>query len=551
MEGYNSSVGVGMLDIALGKIYHDPFVIFREYIQNACDSIELASRDGYFKSDAEKTVAIKITKKNISFEDRGVGVSITSIGKVLVDVGNSTKYGTDLIGKYGIGRLIAARYCDKIVFETSAKGENKKSILTWDMKKAIQAIDTRSSKRINEIIDDVTECVYESEDENSHFFNVYLENINNDQLLDETAVAQFIAETAPVDYKFEFKDDLLNPALDSTFQSFCKRMSEQRHYNITLNGKQIFKLYNPTADKANNGGTEALTMPIFFELKDYKYGELAWGWYSLTESAQQMNSVQFRGIRLRQHNMAIGKHDALTSFFPKPVDSNYFVGELFITNDNINPSGSRDGLTNSPEAECFKIELKSKLKELHEVYDGMSKIGSQCLNKISAAYLEKQKKMIELKSETDRQKKKELREEIKVQETIIQDKTKELTSKVDTLKSHEGGDALYGSITRHTESLLKQKIDEHNSQKKNDTRSKKIKNTDLTTIIESVDTTADPVVEEEPITILSPVDEYISTLDKNGKKIFSKLKDVLNSEKMLTPDMVNKIMESLVKKLKK
>ena len=211
-------------------------------------------------------------------------------------------------------------------------------------------------------------------------------------------------------------------------------------------------------------------MPIFFELKDYKFGELAWGWYSLTESAQQMNSVQFRGIRLRQYNMAIGKHEVLTSYFPKPVDSNYFVGELFITNDNINPSGSRDGLTNSPEAECFKIELKSKLKELHEVYDGMSKIGSQYLNKISAAYLEKQKKMIELKSETDRQKKKEIREEIKAQETIIQDKTKELASKVDTLKSHEGGDALYGSITRHTESLLKQKIDEHNSQKKNDTK---------------------------------------------------------------------------------
>ena len=46
MEGYKSRFGVGTLGLALGKLYTDPSVIYREYIQNACDGLELAIKKG-------------------------------------------------------------------------------------------------------------------------------------------------------------------------------------------------------------------------------------------------------------------------------------------------------------------------------------------------------------------------------------------------------------------------------------------------------------------------------------------------------------------------
>ena len=92
-----------------------------------------------------------------------------------------------------------------------------------------------------------------------------------------------------------------------------------------------------------------------------------------------MNSLPFRGIRLRKHNMAVGNEETLATYFPKPVDANYFIGEVFITHRNIIPAGSRNGLCQSTEKKVFDSLLKNKFKELKKTYDTLSRLGSAAL----------------------------------------------------------------------------------------------------------------------------------------------------------------------------
>ena len=163
MQGYKSRFGVGTLGLALGKLYTDPSVIYREYIQNACDGLELALTNGLI-TDNEAVISIQIDKNEISIKDRGIGVSVTDIGPRLVDPGNSVKYKDNLIGQYGIGRLIAAQYCEKIIFETSYYMENKKTILTWNTEEAFKLIDSHEYEDGTYVIDKVTSVVFEPED---------------------------------------------------------------------------------------------------------------------------------------------------------------------------------------------------------------------------------------------------------------------------------------------------------------------------------------------------------------------------------------------------
>ena len=134
MEGYVAKGGKKILQLCMGDNYHNPMVVFREYVQNAVDSIYEAEKQGLIDVAQDEAITINLNHsiKEVEISDRGTGVKSSDIGPVLVDVGSSAKNGFDQIGNYGIGRLVGANWCDQIIFETSAHGEDIKSILTFD-----------------------------------------------------------------------------------------------------------------------------------------------------------------------------------------------------------------------------------------------------------------------------------------------------------------------------------------------------------------------------------------------------------------------------------
>lgn len=539
MEGHKSKGGVGLLELALGKMYHNPLVIYREYIQNACDGLEEAVGSGLIRND-EKNVIIKINRSRhqITFEDGGIGVSVEKIGDTLVDIGNSKK-SSELIGQYGIGRLIAAKYCERIIFETTAINEPVMSTLTWETEKAFDMIDSKEESDFTKIIDAVTKHETHKEDPARHYFRVILDNVNDFDLLDEDKIRSFIAQTAPIDFSFEYKDEMMKPALENAEDIFRTLMSKERTYNISLNDVDIRKLYESEVNGVK------MTPPQFFFIEDVNYGRMAWGWYSLPLSITEMNDSPFRGIRLRKSNMAIGLESILTEYFPKNVDAFHFVGELYLIHKDIEPSGSRDGIGVSTVAKVFKVELEAKCKELHDLYTKVYRYGNDYLKKISETYVNLNKDKNQLKSEEDKDKKKDLRNQIKQKSEEIQSKIKEMAIKKEELSSIPGSQELIESITSHNDTLLNEKIEKHNLTKGKDRKSQ-IKKVTISQIAE--DFKKDDSQEEE--TVSKEVDP-LASLPKHTRAIIDVVKKVIESESTLTDSIKDRLMKNILRKVPK
>ena len=117
------------MDIKIGKftletlttgMYDSPKDIYREYIQNAVDSIDNAITQGILKPGKD-AIDIKIDRTNacITITDNGTGVSAEKAQEYLLNIGDSVKFNTNNRGFRGIGRLAGLAYCDELIFSTS------------------------------------------------------------------------------------------------------------------------------------------------------------------------------------------------------------------------------------------------------------------------------------------------------------------------------------------------------------------------------------------------------------------------------------------------
>ena len=161
----NITIGKYTLETLTVGMYDSPKDLYREYIQNSADSIDLAIEQGLLKQDGGLIdVYISNEKKEIKIKDNGTGIPSNEVEKFLLDIGNSKKILTKERGFRGIGRLAGLAYCDKLVFETSYKGEDIKSIVIFDAKKLrdnLYQIDNNNS--LSTIVEEVVSIETEKE----------------------------------------------------------------------------------------------------------------------------------------------------------------------------------------------------------------------------------------------------------------------------------------------------------------------------------------------------------------------------------------------------
>lgn len=419
MEGYKSRIGKQQMEQYMGGLYESPMVVFREYIQNACDAVEDALSAGLIQERKKSTISVNISKYNrsICIEDRGIGIKSDEIGPRLVDVASSKK--VDRAGQYGIGRLNGASYCDKIVYETSFAGEPVKSTLEWDVKKAREICNSDEEPTVEEIIDAVTHKLPdEPENEEAHYCKVTLVNVNNDDLLDEDKAMTYIAQIVPVDYSTEFKDELIKPSLEiDANKEYKDRFSNLWIYKISVNGIPVEKSYVSVTE---DNKFKFRTLHCFKIYDSKNDEELAWGWFALNTSSTQMNEVPFSKIRARIHNYQIGRADYLSYLFPSDVSASYFIGELHLTHPGLQPSSTRDGIKAQGSKPLFDLLAKKIFKELYDVYNKASKFKSEVVQKIADAQVEIAKQQRKLKAEEDPEEKKKIRKKISEQKDNIE-----------------------------------------------------------------------------------------------------------------------------------
>ena len=131
-----ATVGKNILDNLTTGMYSDSKVIYREYIQNSCDQIDLAIKLGILSSeDGYVDIYIDKKKRYISIKDNATGVKNANFIEDVGDIANSNKEIGKNKGFRGIGRLCGLAYCKVLKFTTSYLGENTKSIMTCDAQK--------------------------------------------------------------------------------------------------------------------------------------------------------------------------------------------------------------------------------------------------------------------------------------------------------------------------------------------------------------------------------------------------------------------------------
>lgn len=371
MQKVDSFIGKDLLDMLMFSMYPDAKIIYREYVQNAFDSITSAVEGKVLNKVKDGIVSIKIDPsiRCISIKDNGTGISSDHALKVLTSIADSQKDGFERAGVYGIGRLVGAGYCKTLEFRTSAKGEPVASIVTFDVDKTRRILDDDNDRSsATDVLNKIVSYNSVEEKTDEHYFEVILHNVKADYpiLLSQESIIDYLKEVAPIDYEMPFKNNVMFPSLEEggNFESLQKDL---KFIKLSVNDNiDIRKRYRNVVE----GTGDEIYGLQYFSLDDPIYGQLAWGWFAITKLTKAIPASDAnRGIRLRKLNIQVGESNYLNEFFDEVRGNNYFYGEIHAVHRNLRPNTSRAGLTPTVEATILFKKLKDYFKELKFLYN--------------------------------------------------------------------------------------------------------------------------------------------------------------------------------------
>ena len=375
--------GANTIENLTTGMYKDSRVIYREYIQNACDSIDKAEVDGVLDDD-EGVIEIFLDEpaRAIEIRDNGLGVPASDFRAVLGNIADSGKrLGSDK-GFRGIGRLAGLAYCNKLVFTAKAKGEDVESTLECDAKRMRELLNENNLGQkhtahavLDEIYNFSSRPLLEDGASEWHYFVVKLEGVNkeNNDLLDSSRIKDYLSFVAPVPYQAQF---LFRKKVKKHASEIGSPIDE---YSVFLDGEQIHKKY--CCDIKNQSG-EKFDVLHDVGFKDFYSRDgslLAWMWFGQTnfKGAIAKNTNPMRCLRLRKENIQIGDETTLDQFHREDRGNHYFVGEIFGVSRELIPDSQRDYFNENER----RVELESQLRsyfetELYSLYRLGSKANS-------------------------------------------------------------------------------------------------------------------------------------------------------------------------------
>lgn len=369
MQGHQTQIGKNLIDILMFSMYPDAKMIYREYIQNAYDAIIEAQRTGVLAQVKDGQVSLVVNPKDriARVKDNGIGISADQVAIKLLNIADSYKDGISSAGQYGIGRLVGLRFCDKLIFRTTYKGEAILSEVVFDSQKAAAILQDQNDHRsATDVIDAITTLSTTKWDADDHHFEVILEGVKESysELLNVDVITQYLTEVAPIDYSLLFKNMLLTQFIES--YKLNELYSDVKHVKLSINDNlDIRKGYGLKID----GTGDDISALQLIKFEDTDYGFLAWGWFAITAFTKNIPvSDKKRGIRLRKQNIQIGNADLLNQFFDETRGNNYFYGEIFVVHPELRPTSDRADLAPTPQAVRLYEIFKEQFKDLKALY---------------------------------------------------------------------------------------------------------------------------------------------------------------------------------------
>ena len=356
------SIGKFTLESLTTGMYNEPETCFREYIQNAVDSLDQAVEQGIIsEKDSRIEIIVNDEQCVISIKDNGTGIKSSLARRVLLDIGNSTKLHTVNRGFRGIGRLGGLSYCKRLSFCTSAKGEDVKTIITFDCEylKKLLVPGQEEENTLQDVIEAVTIVKTLGEQEAEHYFIVKMEDVDEiSTLLDVNFVKDYVSQVAPIPFKKNFywssqiKEEMNTKDFSiAEYPVFIGRSFESL--------SQVYKPYKLTFDISARAGTskDEIYGISFFNVTDIHGDILAYGWYADTDFSGTLADTRLSGIRIRLGNILIGTAKTLSPYFKEPRFNGWVVGEVYVSQDLI-PNARRDDFERNDTFNSFEKGIR-------------------------------------------------------------------------------------------------------------------------------------------------------------------------------------------------
>lgn len=514
-------------------MYEDARIIFREYIQNSADQIDLSQRDEIFGSEKLKIdITIDSLNGDIEIFDNATGIKSEEVAELLGNIAYSSKIRGESKGFRGIGRLGGLAYCDTLCFTTTYLGEHIMTTMKWEAKKLRKLLaDSSYKEEVAHLIQSVTSLTYTECDPMDHFFKVELLSIRNENsdLLDIKKVREYIAFNAPVRFesKFLYKSDIKEYIQEKGYKT--------NEYEISVNDETINKKYSTVLHEKNESGGkpkmyDEITGIEFQEFKNKEDEMLAWMWYGISRFERQIPypTNQFAGIRLRQHNIQIGDEQTLRKFHKEARGYLYFVGEVHAVHPELTPNGRRDYFNESET----RVELESALdvffkETLSQVYRRASdvKLAHKAEEDLLKLEKEKQnKKFVNHQEQEDFVKKLE----------SAQNKAEEGKRKLERINEKFSGNEVFEKVFSNIEKNHQQKIE----------KEKLIVKKEISPVMIPKKKEKDESKKSSSIFL---VDE-LTQLNKKDRKLVSRIYAVIKSN--LSPGQSTELIEKIQEDLK-
>lgn len=341
----NIKIGKYTLETLTTGMYETPRDIFREYIQNAADSIDNAVKMGIlFSKDGKIEISINKEESRIVITDNGIGVQADKVEEFLLSIGDSKKCQASNRGFRGIGRLAGLAYCDQLNFYTSYLGERIESVVSINAKQLRNDLySTQENDSLEETFKNAVTIERRETKKSKHFFSVELINVQDiDNILNEQAITEYVSQVAPVPFSpnFKWKDLII-----SKMKYFGYAITE---YNISIGDekrqKQIFKNYEDKfiADrtrKVEDTIEDVNVIPII-----NNNVTIALLWHAKTRFSGTVQNSFIRGIRMRKGNIQLGDKNVLNQIFKDERFNGWMVGELHLLAEELIPNARRDNI---------------------------------------------------------------------------------------------------------------------------------------------------------------------------------------------------------------
>lgn len=335
-------VGRDVIELLSSGMYTDPLTIYREYIQNAADSIDRARAEGVLGTD-EGDVMLRVEQatRTVTITDNGAGISKADFVRRLASLGASSKRGLGERGFRGVGRLSGLAYVQELVFRTGTTRECMLE-LRWDCRRlrALMRIADGPPDVAALMAEVVTVAEVEAQGRPERFFEVELSGVSRirgDRLMNPAVIAQYLSQVAPVAFADDFSH---GREIEAVLAAAGVRLG---NIALSVNGNVVRRPYRDTFELAP-GRVVAHEDLEFFELisTDERVAAVGWLLHHPYEGALPGETL-IKGLRARVGNIQIGEPNLLDELFPEPRFNSWTVGEVHVVDARIVPNGRRDG----------------------------------------------------------------------------------------------------------------------------------------------------------------------------------------------------------------